>query len=94
MSRREPSNLAKNLSKSIARLFCELTEIKAKLHAIENDLISISFNFTQSKAKLIQIESDLIFFKELGIEDHINQHNREQHEREIFLDYKEGVKID
>ena len=71
MSRREPSNLAKNLSKSIGRLFCELTEIKAKLHAIE---------------------SDIIFFKELGIEEHINQHNREQHEREIFIDYKEGVK--
>ena len=67
MSRREPSNLAKNLSKSIGRLFCELTEIKAKL---------------------IQIENDLIFFKELGIEEHINQHNRDLHERELLLDYE------
>jgi len=67
MSRHEPSNLAKNLSKSVAKLFVELTEIKAKLQALENDLI---------------------FFKELGIEDHINQHNRDLHERELLLDYE------
>lgn len=68
MSRREPSNLAKNLAKSFASLCNEVTALKVKLQ---------------------QIEHDLIFFKELGLEKLVEQHNRDKHERELSLDIYE-----
>ena len=40
------------------------------------------------EAKVAELEHNMIFLLDLGIEKHIADHNRELHEREMSLDFK------
>ena len=52
---------------------------------------SITNNWERIKkleAKVAELEHNMIFLLDLGIEKHIADHNREMHERELSLDFK------
>ena len=42
------------------------------------------------EAKVTELEHNMIFLLELGIEKHIGDHNREQHQREMALDFADA----
>ena len=43
------------------------------------------------EAKVAELEHNMIFLLDLGIEKHIADHNRELHEREMSLDFKNSA---
>jgi len=55
---------------------------------------SITNNWERIKkleAKVAELEHNMIFLLDLGIEKHIADHNREMHEREMSLDFKNSA---
>ena len=43
------------------------------------------------EAKVAELEHNMFFLLDLGIEKHIADHNRELHEREMSLDFKNSA---
>ena len=55
---------------------------------------SIQNNWERIKkleAKVAELEHNMIFLLDLGIEKHLADHNRELHEREMSLDFKNAA---
>ena len=55
---------------------------------------SITNNWERIKkleAKVAELEHNMIFLLDLGIEKHLADHNREMHEREMSLDFKNSA---
>ena len=43
------------------------------------------------EAKVAELEHNMIFLSELGIEKHIADHNRDNHQREMALDFRNSA---
>ena len=43
------------------------------------------------EAKIAELEHKMIFLSELGIEKHIADHNRELHQREMSIDFRNSA---
>ena len=66
----------------------DLERIKKLEECMKRTINSLASSFSSLAERIEKLEHNMIFLLDLGIEKHIADHNRELHEREMSLDFK------
>ena len=68
-----------------------IQKLEAKVATLEQQITSLNLAIEALAQSDEKLGYRLVFFEELGIEKHLADHNREMHEREMSLDFKNSA---